>query len=123
MWHPSGREPLIHTSNPSACPLLLLKAFFHALTFILDISLFTMDILCFKYAQTRTHFSQASLNRAKPSNYRSRGNLFKKYKVLLQRFIKLSIFTSLSLRQLFVQRLQDELRPTAICYFPSGSIT
>lgn len=39
MWHPSGREPLIHGLNPSACPLLPLKAFFHALAFLEDISI------------------------------------------------------------------------------------
>lgn len=36
MWHPSGREPLIHALNPSACPLPQFKAFFQALPFLLD---------------------------------------------------------------------------------------
>lgn len=39
MWHPSGREPIIYALNPLACPLLPLKAFFHALAFLLDISI------------------------------------------------------------------------------------
>lgn len=58
MWCPRGREPLIHALNPSAFPLLPLKAFFHALA-LLHISI---HYGCLVFQIRCPHFSQASPN-------------------------------------------------------------